>query len=94
MNTYGDNKISFLEFEAAVESRFCHQVLQNILDGKETALTHRQILSQFREKWLNWYSYQHCFSCFARGPENTLSCRHSLYDTCTIIHSDTEANDP
>jgi hypothetical protein len=69
-------------------------VLQNILDGKETALTHRQILSQFSEKWLNWYSYQHCFSCFARGPENTLSCRHSLCDTCTIIHGDTEVNDP
>jgi len=94
MNIYGDNKVSFSEFEAAVENRFCEQVTQNTRDGKESAMTHKVVLSQFRKAWLKLYSHTTCFSCFARKCENTLSCRHSLCDTCIIIYGLTEPNDP
>jgi hypothetical protein len=50
-------------------------------------------LSQFPQ-WKSTYSNTTCLSCIARGPDNTLSCRHALCDTCVIIHGRTTLEEP
>jgi len=47
---------------------------------------HKKVLLRFREIWRTTFSNTTCFSCMSRGPENSLTCHHSLCTTCTIAH--------
>jgi hypothetical protein len=51
------------------------------------------VLSKFPQ-WESTYSNTTCFSCIARGPDNTLSCRHTLCDPCIIVHGRTTLEEP
>ena len=59
----------------------------------DMATTHKVVLSQFPQ-WKSTYSNTTCLSCIARGPDNTLSCRHSLCDPCVVIHGQTTLEEP
>jgi hypothetical protein len=83
----------FAQLQEKIESIFCQQVLTNIDKSIDTATAHKAVLSRFPQ-WKSTYSNTTCLLCIARGPDNTLSCHHSLCDPCIIIYSRTTLEEP
>ena len=90
---YLHNLELFTQIRGEVENIFCQQVSMNIDKFIDMATAHKVVLSQFPQ-WKSTYSNTTCLSCIARGPDNTLSCRHSLCDTCVVIHGRTTLEEP
>ena len=61
----------------------------------DTAVTHKAVLSRFKEDWQRIFDNRTCLSCIARSPEaNSLDCGHSFCDPCVIIHGLTTLEEP
>jgi hypothetical protein len=83
-----------LQLTNAVENRFCEGA-NAIIDGRTSAVvSHQNTLFKYREDWAKLFSNKTCFACFARRPENTLRCGHSLYDPCIAIHGSSSVETP
>ncbi|KAH8787540.1 acyl transferase/acyl hydrolase/lysophospholipase, partial [Hyaloscypha sp. PMI_1271] len=74
------------QFASAVEVAFCQYAFDVIKSRSNDESIHRKALLKYKELWKGVRSTATCFSCFARSPENTLKCKHSLCSTCTIAH--------
>jgi hypothetical protein len=84
--TPNEEEFDIIYLTNAVESRFC-QDANDIYDGNITALSlKKSVLLNFRGIWEGIHSNIVCFACLARKPENTLGCKHSLCDPCTLNH--------
>jgi hypothetical protein len=83
----------FVQLQRKIKTIFIHQVLTNTENSICSSRAHQAMLSRFTE-WKGIYSNTTCLSCIARAPENTLSCRHSLCDPCTIIYGQEGYNEP
>jgi hypothetical protein len=68
-----------------IKTRFCQQVKGNTDTLIDTAVTHKAVLSRFKDEWRGIFDNRTCLTCIARAPENhTLDCRHSLCTPCVV----------
>ncbi|KAJ8067019.1 hypothetical protein OCU04_004399 [Sclerotinia nivalis] len=66
-----------------IETSFSQYAIA-VVNSNKGELIHKNALSRFDKEWEKIYSNTTCFCCMARKPENTMSCRHTICDECTI----------
>jgi hypothetical protein len=86
----------FTQVLMKVKGSFCQQALRQSRDDEEAAVSHKRLLQQFSQFWKNRFSKSTCLACVARSskPELSLTCDHSLCETCVAIHGHTKVDDP
>lgn len=72
--------------KGSIQSAFEAQVVSARDSHTATAETHRALLLTFKQFWKSLYSSSTCYSCLLRLPQNVLTCKHSLCDSCVRIH--------
>jgi hypothetical protein len=78
-----------------IRTIFCHQVTRNTNGLVDTAVTHKAVLSRFKDDLQRIFDNRTCLSCIARAPENnTLDCGHSFCEPCVVIHGFTTLEEP
>ena len=78
-----------------IRDLFGQQVLGNVGELIDTAITHKAVLSRFTGYWQDIFNNKTCLSCIARPPEdNILDCGHALCDSCTVIHGHAALEEP
>lgn len=93
-DAYQREDASFSQLTNAIEVAFCQYALELINTGEDGALVHRKVLSRFKDIWKTMYSNRKCLACFARSPEDTLQCHHSLCTACTMAHGQSSEAEP
>lgn len=93
---FRDNPDMFAQILIKVKGAFCQQALRQSRDRKDAAVLHRQLLQRFSQSWKGMFSGSTCLACVARSPspELSLTCRHSLCETCVTIHGRTKVDEP
>jgi hypothetical protein len=96
LNPFGDreDQDSHTQFTRAVEIAFCQKALAVMGIGDQDGNLHRNELIRFKSVWREMYSNTTCYSCFARSPENTLDCHHSLCTQCTMTYGSSSVAEP
>lgn len=72
-----------------IKAMFCQQNSLKARHSVTAAKAHMSTLAQFKTTWQMVYSNVFCLSCFGREAQNTLTCGHSLCESCTMIHDKT-----
>jgi hypothetical protein len=82
-------------FTALVEKQL--SIYFNILTqtlGMSSALIHRQILLNFKDKWTSIRSDDTCFACLRRRPQYSLPCKHCICENCVQVFGTVSNLDP
>ena len=68
-----------------IRDKFVDYFVAMRISQKSAAYVHYETLRYFKSTWMQLRSNQTCFSCSMRNPEHTLSCGHTICDTCVQI---------
>lgn len=93
-DAYQRDDVSSSQLANAIEIAFCELALEIIKTGADEISVHRRVLSQFKDIWKTIYSNRNCLSCFARAPEDTLQCRHSMCEPCIMAYCEASDTEP
>jgi hypothetical protein len=93
-DAYQRDDLSSSQLANAIEVAFCEYALEIIKTGVDEISLHRKVLLRFKDIWKTIYSNRRCLSCFARTPEDTLQCRHSLCEPCIIAYGESSEAEP